>query len=81
MTVSEMLFGTGKLAPTNAAWGRVFGTTRQTISKKKKCPGTITLDELAQIAQARNMSAEEIGAVVLNWMQERNRSMVIRKRA
>lgn len=70
MTTAEMLFGSGDLAPTNAAWGRMLGVTRQTAGAKRKCPGLLTLDELAAIAAARKMTAEEIGTAVMSWRKE-----------
>lgn len=70
MTTAEMLFGTGDLSPSNAAWGRLLGITRQTAGAKRKCPGLLTLDELAAIAAARKMTAEEVGTAVLSWRKE-----------
>ena len=81
MTTSEKLFGAGELAPSNAAWGRMLGLTRQTIGERKKRPGLITLDELADIAYFREMDAQQIGEAVLGWRKERGRVRVTRKRA
>lgn len=38
MTTAEMLFGSGDLAPSNAAWGRVLGIARQTVGEKIRNP-------------------------------------------
>lgn len=81
MTTSEKLFGAGDFAPSNAAWGRMLGLTRQTIGERKKRPGLITMDELADIAYYRNMSAQEIGEAVMGWRKERARARMTRKRA
>lgn len=50
--------------------GRLLGITRQTAGAKRKCPGLLTLDELAAIAAARKMTAEEIGTAVMSWRKE-----------
>lgn len=81
MTTSEKLFGAGELAPSNAAWGRMLGLTRQTIGERKKRPGLITLDELADIAFYRKMDAQQIGEAVLGWRKERGGARVTRERA
>ena len=59
MTTSEKLFGAGELAPSNAAWGRMLGLTRQTIGERKKRPGLITLDELAQCCHCSRSAFEK----------------------
>ena len=81
MTTAEMLFGSGSLAPSNAAWGRVLGIARQTVGEKIRNPGRLTLDELAAIAAARDMTAEEVGKAVIAWRKEGAKARVERRRA
>lgn len=64
MTASELIFGSGTSTRTGAAWGRLFGVSRETVRKWREDPGLIRLRDLRTIVRVKKMSDEDIVKLV-----------------